>query len=104
MCGRNRTGVSEARRYSVVRFPPDYRNILEERGFDLRVGADGPSAQPSEARLPELSPARRVALDGKETGIMLITNLGAVSKEAAAGLAPGCPDEGISTPSSQKRA
>jgi hypothetical protein len=26
------------------------------------------------------------------------------SKQAAAGLAPGCPDEGISIPSSQKRA
>src|SRR5579864_5182931 len=39
---------------------------LNERGLELRVGVDAPSARPSEARLP-----------------------------AAAGLAPGRPDEGV---------
>jgi hypothetical protein len=39
---------------------------LNERGWELSVGIDAPSARPSKARLP-----------------------------TAAGLAPGCPDEGV---------
>ena len=37
---------------------------FEGRGFELRVGADAPSAQPSKARLYELSPTNGAALDG----------------------------------------
>jgi hypothetical protein len=65
----------------------DLRFCPHQREF--RVGADAPSAQPSEARL-EASPTSGVASDEEQI--------------AAAGLAPGRPDEGISTPSSQKRA
>src|SRR5579864_3746151 len=44
--------------------------------FEHRVGADAPSAQPSEARPQELSPARRDGLDGKQTGIITSCQFG----------------------------
>jgi len=41
-----------------------------DEGVWAYVGADARSAQPSEARPQELSPARRGGLDGKQTGII----------------------------------
>ena len=51
--------------------------LKRARGFELRLGPEASSAQPSEARLRESSPASGDAEDGKQTGIMTACQWGA---------------------------
>src|SRR5437588_3888660 len=66
-------------------------------GFEHRVGADAPSAQPSEARLQlqESSPASLVGLDGKKTGIITSCQFGRPlsRSQLPPGRRPVCPAE-----------